>query len=283
MTDEFQLLKEHCAGTEIATHESQCQVPRQIVRNSSMNPVKSLRASLGYGFGALEPVLSRENVQYHFIQYHRRCYERTAALMRGTKLESLSLDSLIRAAWMQPRYTSLFMLAAEAWNHNLYWRSLRPGGGGAAWGPIGADIERCFGSLTGFLGEAQTRAAAVVGSGWLWVTWRGDRIEIVTTGKTDWPVLHGHVPLLAIDLWEHAYYLDYYNARDAYVSACLTRLIDWGRANERLLEVQGRPIEASQAFAWLAWGAPSATAKMSDSAPKNALPHRHSADIPASR
>jgi Fe-Mn family superoxide dismutase len=247
-----------------------------------MNPISSFRSSLGYDFDALEPVLSRESVQYHFIQHHRRCYERTAALVKGTKLETLALGALIRVASTQPRYRYLFMLAAEAWNHDLYWSSLRPGGSDTAWGPIAADIECCFGNFAGFLREAQAQAAAVVGSGWLWVTWRGGRIEIVTTGKTDSPLLHGHVPLLAIDLWEHAYYLDYYNARDAYVSACLTRLINWGRANERLLEVKGRPFEASRACAWLAWGMPSAAAKSSNSTREKPLRYRHPADIPES-
>jgi superoxide dismutase, Fe-Mn family len=94
-----------------------------------MNPISSFRSSLGYDFDALEPVLSRESVQYHFIQHHRRCYERTAALVKGTKLETLTLGALIRVASKQPRYRCLFMLAAEAWNHDLYWSSLRPGRG----------------------------------------------------------------------------------------------------------------------------------------------------------
>jgi superoxide dismutase, Fe-Mn family len=230
-----------------------------------MNPITSFSSSLRYDFGAFEPILSRENVQYHFIQHHRRCYERTAALVKGTRLQSLSLPSLVRVTGTRPECKYLFMLAAEAWNHDLYWNSLRPGGGGVARGPIGADIERCFGNFPAFLREAKSRAAAVVGSGWLWVTWRAGRIEIVTTGKGDSPVLHGHVPLLAIDLWEHAYYLDYYNARDAYVWACLTRLIDWGHANERLTEARNRPFKAREALAWLAWGAPKSLPEMRNS------------------
>ena len=250
-----------------------------------MNPVSGFRSSLGYGFAALEPVLSRESVQYHFIQHHRSCYERTAALVRGTELEALSLDSLVRVAGARPGYGYLFMLATEAWNHDLYWSSLRPGGGDVAWGPVGAEIERCFGNFAAFLREANSQAAALVGSGWLWVTWRAGRIEIITTGKTDSPVLHGHVPLLAIDLWEHAYYLDYYNARDAYVTACLTRLIDWRRANERLLAVQGSPFAAAEAFAWLAWGAPTALPQMRDSFRTRLSPdqRRHLLGIRASR
>jgi superoxide dismutase, Fe-Mn family len=234
-----------------------------------LNPNSSFCSSLGYEFDALEPVLSRENVRYHFVQHHRSCYERTAARVRGTQLEALTLSALIRLVGAQPRYRDLFVLAAEAWNHDLYWRSLRPGGSDFASGPICADVERCFGSFGRFCREAQAQAGAVLGSGWLWVTWRAGRIEILTTGNADSPILHGHVPLLAIDLWEHAYYLDYHNARDAYVSACLTRLIDWGQANERLLEVKARAFEGPQA-----WCPPQATARNPNSSQKRVVAFR---------
>src|ERR1700740_3403290 len=114
-----------------------------------MNPPGTFPATLRYGFSALEPVLSRETVHYHLIQHHRDCYERAAALVRGTRLESLSLDSLLRVASKDARYARLFLLASEAWNHDLYWRSLRPGGG-VAWGPVAQGIERCFGSFSTF-------------------------------------------------------------------------------------------------------------------------------------
>lgn len=228
-----------------------------------MNPLSTFTSALRYEFDALEPVLSKETVQYHFIQHHRRCYERTAAMVKGTELESLSLESLVRVAGTQPRHRYLFALAAEAWNHDLYWRSLRPAGGGVACGPIAQGIQRCFGDFSTFLRRAKAAACAVIGSGWLWVTWREGRIEVITTGKTDSPILHGHVPLLAIDLWEHAYYLDYYNARAAYVSACLMRLIDWGHANDRLLFVRSKAFEAQQSLRWLAWGVPKTLPKKS--------------------
>jgi superoxide dismutase, Fe-Mn family len=226
-----------------------------------VNPLSTFTATLRYGFSALEPALSRETVRYHFIQHHRHCYERTAALVKGTTLESLSLQSLLRAAGKEARYGRLFMLASEAWNHDLYWRSLRPGGGGTAWGPVAQGIEHCFGSFATFVREAKGAASAVIGSAWLWVTWRAGRIELVTTGPMDSPLLHGHVPLLAIDLWEHAYYLDYYNARIAYVQACLMHLTDWGAANERLRAATDKRLEQRRAVMWLAWGAPQAAAQ----------------------
>ena len=236
-----------------------------------MNPLNTFTATLRYGFSALEPALSRETVQYHFIQHHRHCYERTAALVKGAGLESLSLESLLRVAGRQPGYRHLFTLAAEAWNHDLYWRSLRPGGGGPAWGPVAQGIECCFGSFSTFVRQAKAAASAVLGSAWLWVTWRAGRIELITTGPMDSPLLHGHVPLLAIDLWEHAYYLDYYNARIAYVQACLMRLADWGAANERLGAATEKGLEQRRAVMWLAWGAPQAAAQTPGDSHEKAL------------
>ena len=218
-------------------------------------------AALPYKFNALEPVLSRETVQYHLIQHHRHCYEHTAGLVKGTALESLALEPLLQVASKEARYARLFMLASESWNHDLYWCSLRPGGGGPASGPVARGIERCFGSFTTFVREAKHAAAAVIGSAWLWLTWHAGRIELITTGPMDSPLLHGHVPLLAIDLWEHAYYLDYYNARIAYVQACLMRLVDWGAANDRLRAATGESLERRGAVARLAWGASGAAAK----------------------
>lgn len=223
-----------------------------------LNTVTSAFPALPYKFDALEPVLSKETVHLHFIQHHRRCYERTAALVKGTELASLSLESLVRVAGTQRGHRYVFTLAAEAWNHDLYWRSLRPAGGGIASGPIGQDIQRCFGDFSTFLRRAKEAARAMIGGGWLWVTWRAGRIQVITTGMTDSPILYGHIPLLAIDLCAHAYYLDYYSHRASYVSACLTRLIDWGCANERLLIARGTKLETQESLRWVAWGAPAA-------------------------
>jgi Fe-Mn family superoxide dismutase len=148
---------------------------------------------------------------------------------------------------------------------------LRPGGGGAPWGPVAQGIERCFGAFSRFVREAQAAASAAIGSDWLWVTWRAGRIELVTTGPMDLPLLHGHVPLLAIDLWEHAYYLDYYNARIAYVQACLMRLADWGAANERLRAATSKDLEKRRAAIWLASEVPETAAQMPRDSHEKAL------------
>jgi superoxide dismutase, Fe-Mn family len=197
-------------------------------------------SELQYDFDALEPLLSRETVLHHLFQHHRECYERTASLVKGTELESLSLESLVRVSATQPGYTRLFHAAAEAWNHDLYWQSLRPGGGGAAYGLVGDCIRRSFGSFPRFLHRAKKAAAQVMGCGWLWITSRGGNLEIVTTANANTPMVRGQVPLLAIDLWEHAYYLDYRSGRAEYVSACLEGLMNWDLASEQLMRLEAK-------------------------------------------
>jgi Fe-Mn family superoxide dismutase len=221
-----------------------------------MNPVRTLTSDLGYELDALEPVLSRETVLYHLIQHHRDCYERTAALVRGTELAALPLESVVRFAGQHPGYRHLFAVASEAWSHDLYWHSLRPGGGGRPWGLIGQGIRQCFGTFSLFEDRMKAQASSLMGSGWLWVTWREGRIELITTGASESPLTAGYVPLLAVDLWEHAYYLDYYSGRPSYVAACLHDLIDWDFANARLLDLAKQRHAERSSLSWLSYGRP---------------------------
>jgi superoxide dismutase, Fe-Mn family len=201
-----------------------------------MNPSKPSCSALPYRFDALEPVLSRKTVQRHF-QHQRRLSELALAATRGTAFESLSLEALAQVTAFQPRHRGLCALATKAWNHDLYWRSLRAGAGGEAWGPIGNLIRSSFNGFETFARRMKQAASELLGSGWLWATWRSGAIEVLTTRQAHSPFKDGHVPLLAIDLWEHAYHPDYDYARDVYVSACLRYLIDWAGANERLLQI----------------------------------------------
>jgi superoxide dismutase, Fe-Mn family len=212
-------------------------------------------STLPYGFDALEPTLSANTVLHHVFQHERECCERTAVLMRHAKLQALSLESLVRFTAIRPGYTQLFELAAEAWNHKLYWRSLHPGAGGPPWGLMGVGIRRSFGTFGRFVHLTESVAESVFGNGWLWLTWRPGRLELTAGGPRDSPILRGGVALLAIDLWEHAYYLDYYHARGAYVRACLKNLIDWKYANLRLLTLQHQS-PSKVALSWLARGLP---------------------------
>jgi superoxide dismutase, Fe-Mn family len=220
---------------------------------SHMNPTAT---PLGYDFDALEPALSRETVLHHFFQHHCDCYRRLATLVQGTPLESLSLEMLIDFTDKRHEHARVHALALDAWCHDLYWQSLKPGGGGRSIGLIDRAIRRSFGGLPQLVRSAKSAAEELAGSGWLWLVWCDGKLEIMTGSTAQCPIADSQVVLLAIDLWEHAYYLDYYGARCLYVAACFRRLVNWTFANQRLLHALGRNSRARLALMWLAGALP---------------------------
>ena len=189
-----------------------------------------------YNFSDLEPALSRDTLVFHSLRHQRVCFDRMLAMVRGTELESLALEELIRETERSPAYHAIYRYAAEVWNHNVFWRSMRPRGGGAAHGLIAERLGARFGSHERFTREFKEAAGAHFGSGWLWLVWRDGAPEIITTGNAGTPLVRGDAVLLALDLWEHAYYLDYQNRRGAYVSAFLDELVNWDFANRALAD-----------------------------------------------
>lgn len=191
---------------------------------------------LPYNFSDLEPAMSRDTLVFHFLRHQRVCFDRMQAMVRGTQLEALPLEELIRVTERNPAQHAVYRYAAEVWNHDFYWRSMRPKGGGTASGPIGEALRARFGSQERFVREFKEAAGSHFGSGWLWLVWRGGALEIITTNNSGTPLVRGDVALLGLDLWEHAYYLDHQNRRNAYVSAFLEELANWEFANRRLTE-----------------------------------------------
>ena len=198
-----------------------------------------------YDFAELEPAMSRDTLWFHFSQHQRACFDRTADLVRGTELEHLTLEDLIRVTAHAPGRRALHRHAAGSWNHNFFWKSMRPGGGGAAHGLIGQCIRARFGNYENFVREFKNTAAGLFGNGWLWVTWKAGVVQIVATANADTPIIRGHTALLALDLWEHAYYLDHQNRRSAYVTTFLEELVDWDFANRILQERREMPYAHS--------------------------------------
>jgi Fe-Mn family superoxide dismutase len=192
------------------------------------------RAELPYGVGALEPVMSWETVVFHLSLHQRGCVEQTAALVRGTEFEPLALEELMQATSRATNYGALYHYAAETWSHEFFWKSMRPAGSGAPRGLVGACIRRQFGTYKDFVRDVQRAADALLGNGWLWLTWSNGKLQIVTTSNAGTPHRTGHTPLLALDLWEHAYYLDHQNRRSAYVATFLNELANWEFANAML-------------------------------------------------
>jgi Fe-Mn family superoxide dismutase len=194
--------------------------------------------ALPYDFHDLEPAVSRDTVVFHFLRHQRVCFDRMRALVRDTEFEDLPLDELIRVTERNPAQHEIYRFAAEVWNHNLYWRSMRPRGGGVAPGLVGEQIRQRYGSHECFVRDLKEAAAAHFGSGWLWLVWRGQALEIVTTSNAGTPLVRGDVALLALDLWEHAYYLDHQNRRAAYVTSFIEELVNWEQANRTLAELR---------------------------------------------
>ena len=193
---------------------------------------------LPFGFDDLEPAMSQDALSLHFTRHHLDHFERASALARRVGLDHLTLDELVVSASRASRLHTLYRHSAEAWNHACFWRSMRAGGGGAAYGAIGDCLRQRFGSHERFARRFHGVAATLFGNGWLWLTWKGDRIRLLTTGAGDSPLVRGHIVLLAVDLWEHAYYLDHQNRRKAYLDAVIDQRLNWEFAAANLTAKQ---------------------------------------------
>jgi superoxide dismutase, Fe-Mn family len=187
---------------------------------------------LPYALDALEPYISRRTLSAHHGNHHAAYVEKTRVLTRRTPLESAPLEEIVYASALQD--SALFNAAAQAWNHAFYWNSLRPAGGGEAHGPIAERIEECFGTQRAFSQQFVTAASDQFGSGWVWLVLDAGRLRIVATSNADTPLVTPVVPLLTLDVWEHAYYLDYQHRRLEYIAAFLAHLANWDFANRAL-------------------------------------------------
>ncbi len=181
---------------------------------------------LPYSIDSLEPHVSAKTLQFHHGKHHKAYVDKLNTAIAGTAYEGKPLDAIIVAAH-DGADTSVFNNAAQAWNHAFLWHSMSPNGGGKPTGPLADAITQRFGDLAGFRAEFKTAALRQFGSGWAWLVRKPDGLNIVSTGNADTPLIHGVTPLLTLDVWEHAYYLDYQNSRDAYIDAYLDKLINW--------------------------------------------------------
>jgi Fe-Mn family superoxide dismutase len=177
---------------------------------------------LPYAYDALQPYISAETFEYHHDKHHKAYVDTTNQLIGGTDHENASLEEIIKGA-----EGKLFNQAAQVWNHTLYWNSMAPGGGGAPAGAAGDAINEQFGGYDAFREQFKTAATGQFGSGWAWLTYDNGQLAVSSTGNADLPMKHGQTAVLTCDVWEHAYYIDYRNARPNYVDAFLDHLINW--------------------------------------------------------
>jgi superoxide dismutase, Fe-Mn family len=189
---------------------------------------------LPYGENALDPVISTNTIGFHYGKHHKGYVDTLNKLIAGTELSNHSLEKLIAETAGKADKVAIFDNAAQTWNHTFYWRSLRPKGGGEPPAALKQRIEASFGNLDACKKELATAATTEFGSGWAWLVLEADKLKVVKTANAETPLTKGVKPLLTIDVWEHAYYLDYQNRRPDYVNAVLDKLINWGFAADNL-------------------------------------------------
>ena len=178
---------------------------------------------------ALEPAMSRETLEYHWGKHHRTYVENLNALVAGTPWETKSLEDVVREA----PAVGLFNNAAQHFNHSFFWKCLTPAGGGRPQGALLDAVVEAWGSFEGFREAFSKAAAGNFGSGWTWLVKNAEgELEIVSTSNADTPLRAGLRPILTIDVWEHAYYIDYRNARAKFIEAFFEKLVNWKFAEE---------------------------------------------------
>ena len=188
---------------------------------------------LPYAENALEPVISARTIGFHYGKHHQGYVNNLNKLVTGTPLADQPLEAVVKAT-ANPDQTAIFNNAAQVWNHTFYWNSLKSKGGGKPTGALAEMIDKSFGGFEQFKAEFAKAATGQFGSGWAWLVKDGDKLAVVKTGNADNPLVHGQKPLLTVDVWEHAYYLDYQNRRADYVTAVLDGLINWDFAAQNL-------------------------------------------------
>ncbi len=182
---------------------------------------------LPYARDALAPHISENTINFHYGKHHQAYVSNLNGLIAGTDLEAKSLEDIIITIAGDDSKTGIFNNAAQVWNHTFYWHSMTPNGGGAPKGALAEAIKQSFGGLEGFKEKFKAAAATRFGSGWAWLVLDGGKLRIISTGNADLPLAHGQKALLTIDVWEHAYYLDFQNLRPSYIDTFMDHLINW--------------------------------------------------------
>jgi superoxide dismutase, Fe-Mn family len=182
---------------------------------------------LPYPYEALEPYMSSRTLHLHHDKHHQTYVTNLNNLIGDTDLAKASLEEIVRVSAKDPSKAGIFNNAGQHWNHVLFWKVMKRGGGGAPGGELARRVDDAFGNLEAFKDQFKTAAATQFGSGWAWLALDGDTLKVTKTLNGANPLVDGMTPLLGIDVWEHAYYLDYENRRPEYVAAFLNHLVNW--------------------------------------------------------
>ncbi|HEY7903407.1 MAG TPA: superoxide dismutase [Casimicrobiaceae bacterium] len=192
---------------------------------------------LPYAEGALSPVISSQTMGFHYGKHHKSYVDMLNKLVAGTEFEGEPLETIIAATAGKTGASAIFNNAAQNWNHTFYWQCLKPKGGGKPQGALAAKLDAAFGSYDGFRKAFAEAGVTQFGSGWAWLVVENDALKVVKTGNAEVPFTKGQTPLLTIDVWEHAYYLDYQNRRADHVNAVIDKLLNWQFAADNLANV----------------------------------------------
>jgi superoxide dismutase, Fe-Mn family len=182
---------------------------------------------LPYPAKALEPYISANTLSFHHGKHHKAYFDKTNTLVEGTPFKGKPLEEIVKGSAKGKQHQKLFNNAAQAWNHNFYWQSMKPKGGGSPTGELKQRIEKDFGSYDEFKAQFSQAAVDHFSNGWVWLVLEKGKLKIVDTHDADTPLVHGQKPLVVSDVWEHAYYLDYKNARKDYITAYVDHLLNW--------------------------------------------------------
>ena len=182
---------------------------------------------LPYAKDALAPVISEQTIDYHYGKHHKAYFENTKSMVKGTKLEGATLEEIVDVSGKDPSMKKLYNNAAQAWNHNLYWKQFAPVGEGKLPAELEEKLKENFGSVEEFKKKIVEKGTGLFGSGWVWLVVDGGKLDIYSTPNGDNPWKDDKSPVFGLDVWEHAYYLDYQNLRKKHLEEVLDKIVDW--------------------------------------------------------
>jgi Fe-Mn family superoxide dismutase len=184
-------------------------------------------SDLPYAKDGLAPYITANTLEFHHGKHHRAYVDNTNKLIAGTDLANESLETIVKKTIGDAAKSGLFNNAAQVWNHSFYWQCMKPNGGGKPTGKVADKINETWGSFDKFAEELKNAGVTQFGSGWAWLVLDGGKLKVTKTANADTPIAHGLKPVLTVDVWEHAYYLDYQNRRPDYLTTFIEKLINW--------------------------------------------------------
>ncbi len=190
--------------------------------------------SLPYDYNALDPYISAKTLEFHHDKHHAAYVSKYNAAVKDTPMDDQAIEDVIKAAFNDSSKTGLFNNAAQAWNHSFYWNCMKPGGGGQPTGALADKINADFGSFDAFVSAFKDAGATQFGSGWAWLVLDSGKLKVTKTLNAENPLVFGQTPLLTMDVWEHAYYLDFQNKRPDYIDTFVNQLINWDFVAQQL-------------------------------------------------